>query len=325
MRRLLLMLLALLALCALALMRGQLALSPLQLWQGLSGAEGPAHLVLAVIRGPRVAAALGTGAALGLSGMLFQTLFRNPLAAPDLMGFTSGAGLAIVLAMTLGLGLPVPLVAALGGLIAAALVLLLAWKPGQALAPLVLVLVGLGVGFLTQAASSFLMTALPPEQAADAQRWLTGSLNARNWGHVALLAAGLAVLGLLALSQIRRLEALDLGEELAAGLGLHPGRARIAIAVTGVLLAALAVSVAGPLPFVALMAGPLGARLLGRTALAPRMAAAALTGAMIVVAADLLARATIPGLSLPAGVVTGLLGAPYLLWRLSREMKKGEL
>lgn len=313
------------ALALAGLMIGQLPLGLRGIWDGLTGEGDLSALVLGTIRGPRVAAALLVGAALGLSGMLFQTLFRNPLAAPDILGFTSGAGLAILLVTAAGLALPVPLAAAAGGLIAALAVVAIAHRRGQVVAPLTLVLVGLGVGFVTSAASGFVMTVLPPQDAAEAMRWLTGSLNATNWGHVRLLLAGLAVLGLAAAVQLRLLQALDLGEELAAGLGLRVGRARLSVAGAGVLLAALAVSVAGPVPFIALMAGPLGARLAGASGLGPRMIAALLTGAGILVGADLLARAALPGLGLPAGVVTGLLGAPYLLWRLSREMGKGNL
>ncbi|WP_375691063.1 FecCD family ABC transporter permease [Pseudooceanicola sp. LIPI14-2-Ac024] len=324
MSRALVLPLGLLLAAAVALSVGQVAVDMGTLWSGLWG-EGPGALILRTIRGPRVFTALGAGAVLGLSGWLFQTLFRNPLAAPDIMGFTSGAGLAVVGAIAFGLALPFPVVAALGGLAAAALVAGLSWRPGHATPPLTLILVGLGVGFMTSALSTFLLTRLPHAEAAEAQRWLTGSLAARDWSHVAQVwGLGAVLVGAVAV-QLRRLAALELGEDLAAGLGLRVGRARMAIAATAVLLAATGVAVCGPVPFVALMSGPLGARLTGARSLGGGMAAAMGAGALVVVLADLAARAALPGIQLPVGVMTGILGAPYLLWRLSREMDKGGL
>ncbi|MCT4370244.1 iron chelate uptake ABC transporter family permease subunit [Yangia mangrovi] len=248
MRRALALCLLLLAATLAALMLGPVRLSPTLLWQGLSTGEGPGALVLGTIRGPRVMTALGAGAVLGLSGALFQALFRNPLAAPDIMGFTAGAGLTIIAAIALGLTLPPPLLAAGGGLVAALLVALLSQRRGHATPPLTMILVGLGIGFIASALSSFLLTLLPHSQAAEAQRWLTGSLAARDWSHVAQVWGIGALLAALALAQLRRLAALELGEDLAAGLGLRVGRARMALAGTAVLLAAAGVAVAGPVP-----------------------------------------------------------------------------
>ncbi|WP_088345819.1 MULTISPECIES: iron ABC transporter permease [Rhodomicrobium] len=310
---------------ALSLTLGEVHLGLDALWQGLWGGDGPGALTIRIIRGPRVAVALGAGAVLGLSGAIFQMLLRNPLAAPDVMGFTAGAGLAVVAALSAGLILPMPLVAAAGGLAAAAVVAVCAYRPGQSVAPLTLVLVGLGVAYTIAALGAFVVTRLPGPEAAEAQRWFAGSLAARDWGH-ALQVWGIgAVLALALVPQVRALELLDLGSDLAGGLGLRVGRARWLLALTGVLLAAAGVAVAGPIPFVALMAAPLGARLAGARGATGRLAAAAGAGAIITVLADLAARAAIPGLQLPIGIMTGILGAPYLLWRLSREMEKGEL
>ncbi|BDA86202.1 enterobactin ABC transporter permease [Aureimonas sp. SA4125] len=310
---------------AASLIIGDVPLGPGALWQGLWGGDGPGALTIRIIRGPRVAVALGAGAVLGLSGAIFQSLLRNPLAAPDIMGFTSGAGLAVLAAVTAGLALPLPIVAAAGGLAAALLVAALAYRPGQATPAVTLVLVGLGVGFTTAAFGTFLMTRLPSSEAAEAQRWLSGSLAARDWGQAAQVwAIGAGLVAALAL-QIRALDLLAFGNDLAAGLGLRVEPARWSLAATGVLLAATGVAVAGPVPFVALMAAPLGARLTGARSLGGRLAAAAAAGACVTLVADLAARAAIPGLVLPIGVMTGPLGAPYLLWRLSREMEKGEL
>ncbi|QHQ35139.1 FecCD family ABC transporter permease [Algicella marina] len=325
MRAALLLPLLLLVATVTALMSGQASIGLPLLWEGLVTGEGPGALMLDTIRGPRVATAIGAGGVLGLSGFIFQTLFRNPLASPDILGFTPGAGLAIVAAITFHLNVPMPLVSAAGGIAAALLVALLAIRRGHETPPLTLILVGLGVGFFSSAFSTFVMTVLPHSEAAEAQRWLTGSLAARDWGHVAQVWWPGLLLVLLAIAQARNLAGLELGNDLASGLGLRTETVLWLLAVTGVLLAATGVAVAGPVPFVALMAGPLGIRITGARTHTSRMLAAAGTGALVLTLADLAARTALPGIVLPAGVMTGILGAPYLLWRLSREMEKGTL
>ena len=315
---------------AMALLIGQIHLSPSALWDGLTGGDGPGALTISVLRGPRVAVALLSGAAFGLAGAVFQRLLRNPLASPDVMGFTGGSGLAILAAITLGVSVPLPLVAAAGGLLAGILVLLLSKPAGgrggvEGASPVTIVLVGIGVGFAASALSGFLMTRLSGPQAAEAQRWLVGSLSARDWGDARFLSLAGGALALCLALQVRALRLLELGAELGTGLGLNVARARLLLAATGIGLSAVAVAVVGPVAFVALMAAPVGARLTGATDAGARLAAAALAGALIMVLADLVARASLPGVQLPIGVMTGILGAPYLLWRLSREMERGEL
>ncbi|KQT53149.1 hypothetical protein ASG43_19425 [Aureimonas sp. Leaf454] len=295
------------------------------LWRGAISGEGPGALTLRVIRGPRVASAAGVGALLGLSGAVLQSLLRNPLAAPDLLGFNAGAGLAVVAGIAFGLALPAPLLASAGGLAAALLMAALAHRPGHAISTPTLILVGLGTGFFAGAIGAFLLLTLPNAEAAEAQRWLTGSLAARNWAHVGQVWLTGGALALLLALQVPALKLLDLGDDLASGLGLRVQRARWGLVGTAVLLSAAAVAVAGPVPFVALMAAPLGIAMTGARAPGSRLFAAAGAGALILVLSDLAARAAIPGLQLPVGVTTGLLGAPYLLWRLSREMEKGKL
>lgn len=316
---------ALLAIAVLGVMLGEVRLGAAEIWQGLWGGDGPGALTLRILRAPRVLVALGAGACLGLSGAIFQNLMRNPLASPDLMGFTSGAGLVLLAAMVAGVTLPPPLLAALGGLASAVTVALLAHRRGEGLAPLRLVLVGLGFAFSCAALSSVLLMRLTGPEAQEAQRWLTGSLAARGWDHVAQVwLPGAALAGLLAL-QVKALSLLELGDDLATGLGANAGQARLRLAATGVALMAVGVAASGPVAFVALMAGPLGLALTGARGPGARLAAAALAGALITCAADLAARAAVPGVNLPLGLLTGLLGAPYLLWRLTREIERGEL
>jgi iron complex transport system permease protein len=242
------------------------------------------------------------------------------------MGFMSGAGLAVVAGVAFAILMPLPLLAAAGGLAAAALVTVTSLRRGgSGQSSMTLILVGIGVSFFAAALSSFLITRMPPQEAADAQRWLTGSLSARSWTHVLqVFGLGAVLFAALAL-QLRNLALLELGDELALGLGARVRRARYGLIFTGVLLAAAGVAVAGPVPFVAMMAGPLGMRIVSVAQPGSRLAAAAITGAIIMILADLVSRSLVPGLQLPVGVMTGIMGAPYLLWLLAKEVEAGEL
>ena len=318
---------ALLLACLLGLAVGEVLLGPADLWRGLLTGEGPGGFTLRVLRGPRVVTGALAGAALGMSGAIFQSVLRNPLAAPDVMGFTAGAGLGALAVAGLGAGLSVTLGAAAGGAGTAVAVALLALTR-EGLVPLRLVLVGIGAGFTLTALTGFAMTRLPGPEAMEAQRWLSGSLAARTWGHAGQIALTALPLALLAAALVPALALLEMGDDLAAGLGLRVQRARAGLAALGVALAAAAVAVAGPVPFIALMAGPLARGVLRRAGTAGPgavLAGAALTGATIAVLADLAARAAVPGVQLPLGVMTGILGAPYLLWLLTREMERGGL
>lgn len=305
---------------------GEVTLPASAYWQALTGDNSAARMVVLELRLPRILTAAGAGAALGLSGAIFQMLLRNPLASPDVMGFTSGAAFGTVLALgasgAAGIGTSVG--AAGGGLVAAALVFGLARRDG-AISPLRLVLVGIGIAAIFGAGATLMLSRLPLSEAADAQRWLAGSLVARDWHHVWQIAASLAVVGMLAALMARPLSLLELGDDLAGTLGLGIERARLGLTLVAILAATAGVAVAGPLPFIALMAPPLSRRL-GRTdSPARRMAAAAITGALIAVVADLIARLGLGGIQLPVGALTGILGGPYLLWLLAREMKEGQL
>ncbi|MDD2868460.1 iron chelate uptake ABC transporter family permease subunit [Neomegalonema sp.] len=292
----------------------------------LRGESRAASLILFELRLPRALTAAGAGAALGLSGAIFQILLRNPLASPDVMGFTSGAALGAIL--TLGAGgaasLGVSFGAALGGLATALAVGLLARRGGR-IEPLRMVLVGIGAAAALSALCAMAISRMSLTEAADAQRWLAGSLAGRDWGHAAQIGGSLAALAFMTALLTRSLELLELGEDLAASLGARVESARAALALTGVLAAAAGAAAAGPLPFVALMAAPLAGAFLGAARTGARLGGAALAGAMVAVLADLVARLGIGGVQLPVGALTGLLGGPWLLWRISREMKEGRL
>ena len=307
---------ALLLAAVLSLYLGDYPLSLAQVWEGLRG-EGEGAFVVATLRAPRLLAGACAGACLGLSGAIFQSLARNPLAAPDVIGFTQGAGLgavAVIAFTDLG-GAWVTLGAVGGGLAAAVLVGALAWKGG--LRVWRLVLVGLGVGYALYAGIDFAMTRSDRFGATAATQWLAGSLNARLWSHVAIAAGGLAVLAPLALACERGLDRLEMGDDAAVALGVRVGALRLGAVTVAVLLCAVAVSVAGPIAFVAFVAGPLGRRIAGASGAG--LLPAALTGATLLVGADLAARTAFAPTQLPAGLFTAAIGAPYLLWLLVRQ------
>jgi iron complex transport system permease protein len=308
-------------LSAAALMLGDYALSWAEMVAALSG-EGPGAFILSQLRAPRLATALAAGACFGLSGAIFQSLARNPLASPDVIGFTQGAGLGAVVAIFFwgASGLTVTIGATVGGLVAAALVVAVSWQGGLRLWRLILV--GIGLGLTLQAAITFLMSRAELFDAAAATHWLTGSLNARLWSHAALAGGGLALLAPLALASGRALDRIEMGDDIATGLGLRIGAVRAGAALLAVLLAAIATAACGPVGFVAFVAGPL-ARRIGPGG--PSLALAALTGAAILTAADLAGRLAFAPTELPAGIFTALAGAPYLLWLLATQIRKGAL
>lgn len=284
-----------------------------------SGAEDTTFIVRQ-LRLPRVATGLLVGAAFGGSGAVFQSVTRNPLATPDVIGITAGASAAAVFAIVIAeqvstYGLAGA--AAAGALATASLIYVLAWR--RRTSPYRLVLVGIGLTAALASATSFLLTRTNIYDVQRATLWLTGSLNARGWEHARLAAIALVLLPPVAVAG-RHLRILELGDDLAAGLGLRTDRFRGTILIGAVLLAALATAAAGPIGFVAL-AAPQIARRLAATG-APATTLSALVGALIVVAADLAARTVLSPTELPVGVVTAVVGAPYLLWLLARANRR---
>jgi iron complex transport system permease protein len=285
------------------------------------GAGDPAsEFIVGELRLPRALAAVLVGAAFGLSGALFQTLARNPLASPDFIGITSGASLAAVFGIVVlhASGNTIVVAAFLGALTSAAAIYLLAWKRG--LSSYRLVLVGIGVAAAVDAGTAYLLTKARIYDVQSAVVWLTGSLNGRTWEDVRPLALAMLVLGPATLLLAPSLRLLMLGDETAAGLGLRVERSRLLLVLVAVTLTALATAAAGPVEFVALLAAPIARRLVGSpVALVP----SALVGAVLVLGADVLAREALPTTALPVGVVTGIIGAPYLLWLLARSNRIG--
>ncbi|WP_283137599.1 FecCD family ABC transporter permease [Rhizohabitans arisaemae] len=272
--------------------------------------------VVRELRLPRAVTALLAGAAFGLAGAIFQAVARNPLASPDMLGITQGAGVAVAAGVVLGLGSGLGTqVLGLGGAVTAGLLIyLLAWNRGTT--GYRIVLVGVGIGWMCSSLTFYLVSRAELYQAHQVVGWLVGSLNDRGWAHAHPLALALAVLLPAALLLGRPQRALQLGDETAGALGVRVHRARVAQLLCGAALAAFATAATGPILFVAL-AAPQIARRLARTG-APPVTAAALTGAAIVLAADLIGQRLLADLIVPVGVVTGVLGAPFLLWQLAR-------
>lgn len=283
--------------------------------------DGGTVLVVRELRLPRALVGLLAGAAFGLSGAILQTLTRNPLAAPDMLGITQGAGAAVVGGIVLGLGSgPGTQTLGLAGALLTALVIyVLAWNRGTT--GFRIVLVGIGVNWMCAGATQYLIVRAKEFEAQQAVGWLVGDLNGRSWESVRPLAVALAVLVPLALLLGPWLRALQLGDQVAGGLGVPVQRARLALLCTAVGLVAFATAGAGPVAFVALAAPQIALRLAG--AARPPLTASALAGALIVLGCDLVAQRLFADLELPVGVVTGVFGAPFLLWLLARANRTG--
>jgi iron-siderophore transport system permease protein len=291
----------------------------------LGGGDAGQRFVVMELRLPQTMVAVAVGAALGLAGALTQTLARNPLASPDILGITEGAAFAAVAAIVVTggsgyggglvsgrlqeLGLPL---AAFGGAITTAVLLyLLSWRRGLDMQRLVLV--GIGLGATLTAGTSYLLVHARIQDAASAQVWLSGSLTARGWEHVRPVLLALAVLAPLALVLVRSLNAMLLGDDAAQGLGVRLQLTQLGVLLVAVGLASVSVAAVGPLAFVAFVVPQVALRLTGGSR--PPVLASMVAGGVLVVGADLMTRAVLP-FALPAGIVTAAIGAPYLIWLL---------
>lgn len=311
---------AALALAVVLLGTGTLAFTPAEVVAALFGKAGNplAERVIWSLRLPRVVTAACVGAALGMAGAIFQSVSRNALGSPDIIGFTTGAATgAIVQIILFGADpLAVALAAVLSGMATAALVFLLALK-GRVTGGYRLVLVGIGVGATLSGVNTILLVASDLDRSISAQIWLAGSLTARSWSHAVPAALGLVLIVPVALLNARRLALLEMGDDAASQLGVPVERTRLAMVMTAVGLTAMATAAAGPIAFIAL-AGPQLARRLCRSPEVPLLPGAAM-GAVLLLAADLISQRVPTGLNLPTGLTTGLLGGIYLLWRLARD------
>ncbi|WP_329296205.1 iron ABC transporter permease [Streptomyces pseudovenezuelae] len=305
-------------LLTLSLTTGEMRIPATTALRALAG-SGDAGDVLVVqqFRAPRTVAAIVAGAGLGAAGCVLQRLFRNPLASPDVMGVTGGASLGAVALIAAGASQTLIPVGALGGGLLAALLLgVFAWRSGLAVTRLVLT--GLAVQAGLAAAVNLMIVRFPAELAGSALQWTTGSVYGRTWTQVWGAGGALVVAFGVALVLHRRLAVLDLGDESAGALGLNTSTARLHLLLLAVTLASLAAALAGPVTFVAL-AVPHIVRFVTGPPTAVSLALASLTGAVLLLASDLVVQHLLPVEGLPVGAVTATLGAPWLLVLMFRQ------
>ncbi|WP_309080637.1 iron chelate uptake ABC transporter family permease subunit [Zhihengliuella sp.] len=289
--------------------------------------DGRTELAVTEFRAPRTLAAVVAGAGLGVAGALTQTVARNPLASPDVLGITQGASFGavavLVLAGTAGglsgiaatLGLPIG--AALAGVLTALAVFVLAWRSG--LESNRLIIVGLGLSGLAAAMTTWMLTLGDVTNAAQALTWMTGTINGRDWAQVLPIIPLVGAGFLAALLSQRSLRVIALHQDTAVALGMRINVTRVWLLGVATLLAVAATVLAGPVAFVAL-ASPQIAKLMTRSTLPP-IVSSALVGALFILLADL-AAARLFAVALPAGVATAVVGAPYLIYLVVRQQRQ---
>ncbi|MGK5630339.1 FecCD family ABC transporter permease [Streptomyces sp. URMC 123] len=303
---------------------GDYPIAPLDVARALVGAGSPADTTIVnELRLPRGLTALLVGTALGLAGAVFQSIARNPLGSPDVVGFGQGSatGALCVIVLFHGSAAAVAVGAVAGGLLTGLLVYALAWRQG--VHGYRLVLVGIGTAAVLTAGNGYLLTEAEFTDAARAVMWLTGSLNGRGWDDVWPLVGACALLLPVILAHGRRLAMMELGDDAAYALGVPVERTRLVLLGTATLLTAAATAAAGPIGFVALAAPQLARRLTRSSG--PQLLPAACMGATLLITADWAAQRLFGADRLPVGAVTGMLGGAYLVWLLVSERRAGRI
>ncbi|MCV9878210.1 FecCD family ABC transporter permease [Brenneria izbisi] len=300
---------------------GKVFVPPLSVMQALVGdADRGIGFIVTELRLPRILLACLVGSALAISGLILQSMVRNPLASPDILGITSGACAAAVfflsfLAATFSQRW-LPLAAIGGAGLTAGAIYLLAWKQGAS--PLRLVLVGVGLSAIMGAATTMLLVFSPLSTTLSAYVWLTGSVYGAQWRDVGALACWLAVMMPFLVLLARHVNVHELDEGLAVGIGLPVERIRLALLTVSVALAGAAIAYVGGMAFVGLIAPHIAKSMVGRAF--PGLAiVAALLGANLVMIADLMARTLFLPLDLPAGIFISVLGTPFFIYLLIRQ------
>lgn len=294
-----------------------------EVWNILTseGTKGAAFTIK-TLRLPKMLVGILAGIAFGMSGNTFQTLLRNPLASPDIIGVTSGASAAAVfcILMLKWSGGIVSLVAVLAGLFVAALIYLLArdrhgYSGGR------MILIGIGMQAMLNALISWMLLKGSEYDVATALRWLRGSLNGVQMSDVPVLSITVLVGGFILIVLNRSLQVMQLGEEYPITLGAPVQRVRLGSILCALLLTAVATSITGPIASVAFLSGPIASRIVGKGR--SNLLASALVGVVLILASELVGQ-NLFAVRYPVGVITGILGAPYLLLLLLQINKKGE-
>lgn len=280
-----------------------------------------ASFAIETIRLPRMLAGLFAGFAFGLSGSVFQTMLRNPLANPNVLGITTGSSVAAVFCIVILHTSEAVIFTAsvLAGLATVSILYVLSIRKTFSLGRLILI--GIGLDAMLGAAISYLLLKSSVHDIGTAYRWLSGTLNGSKMDELAPLITTVLVCTPIIVLFGRRLGLLELGEQAASSLGIHPNRTRIVLILGSVFMIAVASATTGPIAFVAFLAGPIAKRLIGNgySAVIP----AGLVGVILVLGADLIGQFAFQT-RFPVGVITGILGAPYLIYLLIRMNRKGD-
>ncbi|UQX00514.1 iron chelate uptake ABC transporter family permease subunit [Streptomyces sp. RerS4] len=320
----LLLALATFALAVVLIGTGDFEIAPMDVVRTLVGNGTPADdFIVNDLRLPRALVAVLVGAALGMSGAVFQSVSRNPLGSPDLLGFGYGSAVGALVAIVVfkAGATGVALGAIAGGVLAGAIVYLLAYKRG--INGYRLVLIGIGASAVLVAVIQYLIAKAQLVEATRALVWLTGSLAGRDWAQVWPLLSTCAVLFPLVLAQGPALRMIEMGDDAAYALGVPVERTRMLLMLAAIVLTTAAAAAAGPISFVALAAPQLARRLTRSPG--SNLLTGALMGAVLLLASDLASQRAFGADQLPVGVVTGLVGGVYLLWLLVVERKAGRI
>lgn len=306
-------------LCSIMLYLGNTKYSPEIIFRVLSGDEiKGATFAIETIRLPRMLAGLLAGMAFGMAGNTFQTMLRNPLASPDIIGVTSGSSVAAVFCILVlkVSGSMVSVSAVVSGLTVAFLIYML--SRGGSFSGGRLILIGIGIQAMLNAAISYLLLRANQYDVPAAIRWLSGSLNGMQMKNIPGLFVVVLIFGCLLVLLSNTLKILELGEQSAKTLGLRTDISRLLLVLGSVFLIAYATAVTGPIAFVAFLSGPIASKLAGSS----NTITAGLTGAVLVLLADIIGQYAFD-IRFPVGIITGILGAPYLIYLLTRMNRTG--
>ncbi|MDK9358628.1 iron-enterobactin ABC transporter permease [Lelliottia sp. V106_10] len=304
-----------------SLRSGAVTLDFSQVFNALTG-SAPRNITMVVTewRLPRVVMAILVGAALGVSGAIFQSLLRNPLGSPDVMGFNTGAWSGVLVAMVLfGQHLTAIAFAAMaGGILTSLVVWLLAWRNG--IETFRLIIIGIGIRAMLMAFNTWLLLHASLETSLSAGLWNAGSLNGLTWAKTLPATPIIALMMVCAWLLVRRMRLLEMGDDSACALGVSVERSRLTLMLVAVVLTAASTAIAGPISFIALVAPHIARRISGTARWG--LTQSALCGALLLLAADLCAQQLFMPYQLPVGVVTVSLGGIYLIVLLVQESRK---
>jgi len=304
-----------------SLRSGAVTLDLSQVFNAFTG-SAPRNITMVVTewRLPRVMMALLVGAALGISGAIFQSLMRNPLGSPDVMGFNTGAWSGVLVAMVLfGQHLTaITLAAMAGGILTSLIVWGLAWRDG--IETFRLIIIGIGMRAMLMAFNTWLLLQASLETSLSAGLWFAGSLNGLTWAKTLPAAPLILLMFVCALLLVKRMRLLEMGDDSACALGVSVERSRLMLMLVAVVLTAAATAIAGPISFIALVAPHIARRLSGTARWG--LTQSALCGSLLLLAADLCAQQLFMPYQLPVGVVTVSLGGIYLIVLLVQESRK---